>query len=90
MTLKDIYRLQRGIKRDIKNVEEYHTGLLGEALIVASYKQMTIQQLESMQFIIGKILKQKKEMKRVQEATNAKTNDIVNSSNTDIPNSKGV
>lgn len=65
---KNILRLMKSIKADVKNSECYNTGLVGEALIVASYKQMPIDKLESMQYIIGKILKQKKELKRVEES----------------------
>lgn len=60
---KDVLKLYKKIKEDVKDVENYNTGLVGEALIVASYKQMTIENLEKMQFIIGKIIKLKKELR---------------------------
>ena len=65
---KNILKLYKSIQSDVKDAESYGTGLVGEALIVSSYKQMTIENLEKMQFIIGKILKTKKEMRRVEQA----------------------
>jgi len=65
---KNIYKLYKGIKKDIKYNETYNTGLIGEALIIASYKQMTLDQLEKIRFIINKIIKKKKEFKRVNDS----------------------
>lgn len=57
---RNVMKLYGAINRDIKDVENYHTGLMGEALIVASYKQMTIDQLVKLRFIINKIVQKKK------------------------------
>jgi hypothetical protein len=65
---KEIYRLTQKINEGIKDAEQYHTGLVGEALIVSSYKQMDVDKLKKMQFIIGKIIKQKIEAQRMREA----------------------
>lgn len=78
---KSILKLYKGIKKDIKDTETYNTGLVGEALIVATYKQMTISDLEKMQFIIGKIIKIKKELKRVNAATELDSGGVVGDNN---------
>jgi hypothetical protein len=69
MSKRNIYKLMQDIKKDIKPDEDYHTGLLGEALIVASYKQMNINDLEKLRFILNKIIKKKKEFKRIADAS---------------------
>lgn len=66
--IKEIYKLTESIKKGVKDAEHYNTGLVGEALIVSSYKQMTIENLRKMQFIIGKIIKQKIELERMRQA----------------------
>jgi hypothetical protein len=68
---RKIYKLYGAIKNDIRDVEQYHTGLVGEALIVASYKQMTISQLEKLRFIINKIIGVKKGYEKANEAKDA-------------------
>lgn len=63
---KNVFRLWQNINKDIKNdPESYNTGLIGEALIISAYKQMTIDKLEKIAYIIHKIIKKKKEMERV-------------------------
>lgn len=64
---KRIYKLTEDIKAGIKDAESYNTGLVGEALIVSSYKQMSIDNLRKMQFIIGKIIKKKVEIERMKQ-----------------------
>lgn len=65
---KNVMRLMRDITKDAQTQESYGTGLVGEAIIISSYKKMTISNLEKMRFIINKIIKQKKEFKRAHEA----------------------
>lgn len=68
MTRSNIFRLYGSITRDVKeNPETYNTGLIGEALIVASYKQMKISDLEKLRFIINKIIQKKKGFKKANE-----------------------
>ena len=77
---KNIFRLYGRIDRDLKeNPETFNTGLVGEALIVASYKQMKIDQLEKLRFIINKIIQKKKACKAADESKkedNHEDNDI--------------
>lgn len=57
----------RSFLKSIKNkkeVDSYHTGLVGEKLIVASYESMSIEKLEALRFILNGIIKKKKEAKR--------------------------
>lgn len=69
---KQIYKLTENIKDGIKDAEHYNTGLVGEALIVSSYKQMNVENLRKMQFIIGKIIKLKVEQQRMNDAADKK------------------
>jgi hypothetical protein len=82
-----ILKLAKDIKSEInKGVEDYHTGLLGEQMIVASYQTMPVEKLEAMRYIINKIIKKKKEYMRVQ---NAKANSVNNDGNC-IPNNEAI
>lgn len=67
------------VKNSKKETDEYNTGLIGEKLIISSYKNMELEKLEKMRYIINKIIKKKKEMKRVNEHKNRNN---VNSDNT--------
>jgi len=60
-----MYNLMKRINKEAKKSESYNTGLIGEQLIIASYKQMSLDKLEKMMFIISKIIKQKKEFIKV-------------------------
>lgn len=65
---KDILNLAKKIKGEIKKgVDDYHTGLVGEQIIVASYQIMPIEKLEKMRFIINKIIKKKKIAQKVMQ-----------------------
>jgi len=64
----NVYDLIKRINKETKHAEKYNTGLVGEQIIVASYKQMPVDKLEKMRFIINKIIKQKKEFLRVANA----------------------
>ena len=61
MAKKDVFRFLKKVNKDSANSEQYQTGLAGEHLIVASYKQMTIEDLEKMRFILNKIINVKKQ-----------------------------
>lgn len=68
MKANKIYDLMKKITKESKNAEHYETGLVGEQMIVASYKTMPLDKLEKMRFIINKIIKQKKEFIRFANA----------------------
>ena len=68
MPKDNIFNLQKRIIKESKKAEKYNTGLIGEQLIVASYKTMPLDKLVKMRFIINKIIKQKKEFIRVAKA----------------------
>ena len=68
MPKDNIFDLMKRINKQSKKEKGYNTGLIGEQLIVASYKQMPLDKLEKMRFIINKIIKQKKEFIRVANA----------------------
>jgi hypothetical protein len=81
----NIYNLMKRINKESKKPEnKFNTGLVGEQLIVASYKQMPLDKLEKMRFIINKIIKEKKEFIRVanaQASSNIENNDKSNKNN---------
>ena len=68
MPKSNVFDLMKRINKASKKAENYNTGLIGEQLIVASYKQMPLDKLVKMRFIINKIIKQKKEFIRVAKA----------------------
>jgi len=68
MAKNNVFDLMKRINKESKKAERYNTGLVGEQIIVASYKQMPVDKLEKMRFIINKIIKQKKEFIRVANA----------------------
>ena len=59
-----IFNLVKKIHKGQKEAEDYHTGLVGEQLIVSAYKTMPTDKLEKMRFIINKIIKKRKELQR--------------------------
>ena len=68
MTKDNVFDLMKRINNQSKKEKGFGTGLIGEQLIVASYKQMPLDKLVKMQFVISKIIKQKKEFIRVAKA----------------------
>ncbi len=74
MQKQNIFDLMKRINKETKKAEKYGTGLVGEQMIVGSYKIMPLDKLEKMRFIINKIIKQKKEFIRVANAQ--KGNDL--------------
>jgi len=73
MKQNNLFELMKRINKEARKTKSYNTGLVGEHIIVASYKQMPLDRLEKMRFIINKIIKEKKEFIRV---ANAQINDI--------------
>lgn len=66
---KDIFKLAKRIKGEIKKgVDDYHTGLIGEQIIVASYRTMPLDKLEKLRFILNHEIKKRKELIRFQES----------------------
>ena len=73
----------RHIKQTINKFEElqkksididgYNTGLIGEKLIIATFRDMPIEKLEQYRYVLNKEIKKKKELKRVYNATNDRT-----------------
>lgn len=70
MSKPNIFKIAKKITKESESSEEYGTGLVGEKLIVSAYKQMPLDKLEKMRYIINKIIKKKKEFKRVEDAKN--------------------
>lgn len=64
----NILNIAGTLSKKAKTVESYNTGLAGEHLIVACYDELSVDHLEKMQYIIGRIIKKKKEYKRAQDA----------------------
>ncbi len=62
---KQIKAVLKKIKKGVKTAESYNTGLVAEKLIVASYDTMQIAQLEKLRYILNKIIKKKKILKRI-------------------------
>jgi len=60
-------RKVKEISRNAEKEESFGTGLIGEKLIISLYRAMSLDQLEKMRYIINKIIKKKKEMRRVDE-----------------------
>lgn len=75
MAKKKLFKLVGDITKKAKeDKKDFGTGLVGEGLIISAYETMPLNKLEKMRYIINKIIKQKKEMKRVQERIDAEKN----------------
>ncbi len=72
MTKKKLGNVIQNIQKGAKDSESYGTSLVGEHLIVSAYKQMPLSKLVELRYIMNRIIKKKKEMKRVKEAKNEK------------------
>jgi len=59
-----IFDVIRLIKESAKSSETYKTGLIGENLMVAAYKIMPIERLQTIQQEISKAIKKQKEIRR--------------------------
>lgn len=75
MSKNNMFKIIGDIKKGVTKAEEYNTGLVGEQLIVSAYKTMTIEKLEKLRFILNKIIKKKKELRRSEEVKQFSTND---------------
>lgn len=64
MKKEGLIKFVKKIKKDSKKADDYHTGLIGEKLIVSSYESMPIEKLEKLRFIMNGIIKKKKEARR--------------------------
>ncbi len=62
---KKLGAVLKKINKGVKSAESYNTGLVAEKLIVASYDSMQIAQLEKLRYILKKIIKKKKILKRI-------------------------
>ena len=74
MVKGNVFELIKKINKESKKAEHYGTGLVGEQMIVASYKIMPLDRLEKMRFIINKIIKQKKEFIRFANSQKSENN----------------
>jgi len=73
MGKRKIFNLMNEINKDALTEESMNTGLLGEHIIIASYRKMSISKLEGLRTIINNIIRQKKEFKRIQEHKKVKS-----------------
>lgn len=62
---ENIGKVIEKVKKNAINAESYNTGLIGEQLIVSAYKTMPLDKLIKLRFIMNKIIKKKKELKRI-------------------------
>ena len=69
MVKDNLFNLQKRIIKASKKQESYNTGIVGESIIIAGYKTMKIADLEKLRVILNRIIKEKKEFKRVAELT---------------------
>lgn len=65
-------KIAENIIKNSKNQESYGTGLLFEHYIVGSLKNLEISQLESLRFIITKMIREKTRKKEMIKATKVK------------------
>ncbi len=68
---KNIFQLIDGIKKEAETVESYNTDLptLQEKIIIASYRKMDLNKLETFRYIINKEIKRKKDERRIRNST---------------------
>lgn len=59
MNPKELYELQKRIKKEMESVENFGTGLMNEKVIAASYKIMSLEQLKKMRELLCKIIELK-------------------------------
>ena len=68
MAKDNMFNLMKRINKESKKAKKYNTGLIGENLIVASYKQMPLDKLEGMRIILNDVIRTKKIFKKVAKA----------------------
>lgn len=63
-----IFDMAKAIKQEVKKpYKDYGSGLLGEHLIVSSYKVATTKDLKAMRYLINKVLEERIIQKRIQD-----------------------
>lgn len=66
-----LFKLYGDIHRDMRQHREKETDdEIGDSIIMASYRQIPLGKLLRIQFLIGKIIKEKKEHQKIMEAEN--------------------
>ena len=70
VSLNKINNLMKTIAKNTESAEDYHTGLVGEKIIVSSYETMSIDQLVKMRYIINKLIQKKKGLIKHNESKN--------------------
>ena len=63
----NITKVLSNIQKKAQHEESFNTGLIGEQLIISAYKTMPLDKLIKLRYIMNKIIKQKKEYKRIQQ-----------------------
>lgn len=53
------------IVKEAKDVQTYNVGILGEAIMISTFNHLPIDKLEKIRFLLNKIIKKKKEFKRI-------------------------
>lgn len=59
MSKRKLFGIINAIQKDAQSTESFNTGLLGEQMIIASYRKMPTEKLKSMRFIINKIIRER-------------------------------
>lgn len=80
---KEAYKLGNKIKEEMKTTKEIGTGLLGEQMIIASYKTMTIDNLEKLRIVLNHVIEEKKRFKTLQHLNLSNDNKPLNVYNMD-------
>ena len=68
------FRLQQRIKKNMENVENYNTGLIGESMIVAGYEMMSLDKLEKLRYILNRLISKRKGLIEAQRKKDAVAN----------------
>lgn len=69
INMEMLFKLYGDIHKDMKNYSEKESADdIGDAIIMASYRQIPLNKLLKIQFLIGKIIKEKKERLKIMEA----------------------
>ena len=68
---KNVWELKKAVNQQIKsgNIPNLGTSLVGEQIIIASYKTMPLQKLEDLRTILNHVIKERKEYLRAKYDT---------------------
>ena len=66
-----IHDIINKVKEKGKTAQSLNTGLVGENIFIASFEMLPLEKLESMRFIINKIIKDKKIQQKMNEKKHA-------------------